>query len=148
MQIFLITIFTLASGACFWLFLRGRYRLSPLWIMLSVWFIAIAISQLRLSSLELVWTAHYWYLLAVSLVSFVLGFFAINNFFILKPKPQESLKQGSLTALKGIIYVLFFLSLGALYLFYKKAGNFPLLATDPDAFRFAADSQVPGLINY
>src|SRR5690606_37990758 len=36
----------------------------------------------------------------------------------------------------------------SLYLFYLKAGALPLLAPDPDAFRFEADEKVPGLINY
>jgi hypothetical protein len=39
-------------------------------------------------------------------------------------------------------------SLAGLYLFYQKAGNFPLLSPDSDAFRFAADEKVPGLVNY
>ncbi len=120
--------------------------------MLSVWFIAIAISELNLSTLELVWPAKYWYLLFVSLASFILGFFVFNSLWMRYPFWQRIrflVKQSfSEQKLRGVIYFLFAASMAALYLFYKKAGNFPLLSADPDAFRFAADEKVPGLINY
>ncbi len=143
MQIFLITIFTLLSIASFWQFLRTKF--SPLWLMWSAWFIAIAISQLRLSALEQVWPMRYWILLGVSLISFTIGYFVVNKFWKVGEKEagRENLKN-----LRGVIYILFVIAGIALYLFYKKAGNFPVLATDPDAFRFAADQNVPGLINY
>jgi hypothetical protein len=54
----------------------------------------------------------------------------------------------STNKLRYTIYVLFFLSLVGLYLFYKKVGNFPLLAPSPDVFRFTADEKSPGLVNY
>jgi oligosaccharide repeat unit polymerase len=158
MQFFLILIFTLASIASFWQFLRGKYKLSPLWLMLSVWFIAIAISEFHLSTLELVWPGKYWFLIFISLTSFVLGFVVANKVPFRGRLGREialtSSEKGSLPSvemekkLRWIIYFLFAISLAALYLFYRKAGNFPLLAPDPDAFRFAADVKVPGLINY
>lgn len=163
MKELLIIIFSLLSLGSFYLFLR-KFRLSPLWLMLSVWFIAIAISQFHLSSLEWAWPVKYWFLMAVSLVSFTLGFFIFDKVWQKYPwwqkcKPArttEVIQSGGLLTrndvskrnLRTIIYALFLISLAALYLFYKKAGNFPLLATDPDQFRFAADVQVPGLINY
>ena len=54
----------------------------------------------------------------------------------------------SIKKLRIVIYILFGVSLVALYMFYMRAGNFPLLAEDPDVFRFEADEKVPGLINY
>ncbi len=143
----LIILNTVLSIIAFWQFLRGKYRLSPLWLMLSVWFIAIAISQLHLSTLEWPWTGKYWMLLAVSLVSFVAGFFVFNH-----PRLERKWIPASAgmdaKRLRWVIYVLFLVSCFSLYLFYRKAGNFPLLAPDPDSFRFTADNQVPGLINY
>lgn len=147
MQLFLITIFSILSLGCFYLFLRKNF--SPLWLMLSVWFIAIGISQLHLSSLELAWPPKYWFLLFVSLASFALGFFAVNKFLVKHPLwTKVAVRTVLSNRLKIVIYFLFSLSLVALYLFYKKAGAFPLFAQDPDAFRFAADDKVPGLINY
>ncbi len=152
MQLFLIIIFILLSIASFWQFLRGKYKLAPLWLMLSVWFIAIAISQLNLSTLELPWSGKYWSLIFVSLASFIIGFFVTNRFVIpVKAGIQSSgspIGSGMTKKLRMTIYFLFAISLLALYLFYQKAGNFPLLAPDPDVFRFAADENVPGLINY
>jgi oligosaccharide repeat unit polymerase len=153
MHTVLIIIFTLASAASFWMFLRGKYKLSPLWLMLSVWFIAIAISQLNLSSLELPWSGKYWVLIFISLASFVLGFFAIDRMVPFRAEREIPLQRDPSTSvgmgrLRYVIYFLFTLSLIALYLFYQKAGNFPLLAADPDEFRFMADEKVPGLINY
>ena len=157
MQIFLVILFTIFSVTAFWFFLRGKYKLSPLWLMLSVWFIAIAISQLNLSTLELDWPGKYWYLLGISLVSFVLGFIVFDNWSPLRVirKKSQSLIPRSFSSsetdnskLRYVIYFLFGTSLLALYMFYQRAGNFPLLSPDPDAFRFAADEKVPGLINY
>ncbi len=155
MQPFLISIFTIASAVSFWQFLRGKFRLSPLWLMLSVWFIAIAISLLNLSTLEQTWPGMYWYLLGVSLISFILGFFVTNKLLttssvarslgILTPRSLTSFEMGRL---RYLVYFLFAISLVALYMFYDRAGNFPLLTNDPDAFRFEADEKVPGLINY
>jgi hypothetical protein len=146
MQLFLIILFTVLSISSFWLFLRGKYKLSPLWLMLSAWFIAIAISELHLSTLESVWPGKYWALLGVSLASFVLGFFAVERF--VTPVKEGAPFRMTGNRLRWIIYALFLVSVAALYLFYKKAGDFPLLADDPDAFRFVADNQVPGLVNY
>jgi len=110
--------------------------------MLSVWFVAIAISQLDLSSLEWVWPVKYWALIGVSLVSFALGSWLGER---RRPVKRENTK---IKNLRWVIYILFLVSCLCLYLFYKKAGNFPLLAPDPDEFRFVADDQVPGLVNY
>ncbi len=151
MQEFLNVAFTLAAIASFWLFLRWKYTLAPLFLMISAWFIAIAISQLRISSLELPWSSEYWLLIFISLISFSLGFFVfkkiLDKYF---KKYQEAAPFSELNRdlLRYLIYLLFVVSLGTLYLFYQKAGNFPLLAPDPDAFRFMADEKVPGLINY
>lgn len=151
MKELLIAIFTLLSIASFWQFLR-KFKLSPLWLMFSAWFISIAISELHLSSLELPWPAKYWYLIFVSLASFALGVLIFDKFWQKYPwwMKMKSLQRSVLNPerLKWLIYFLFAVSLAALYLFYKKAGNFPILASDPDAFRFQADTQVPGLINY
>jgi oligosaccharide repeat unit polymerase len=148
----LIIIFTGLSVASFWQFLHGKFRLAPLWPMLSVWFLAIAISQGHLSDLELMWPGKYWLLLSISMISFVLGFFVFNKVWQKYPWWQKikflTRDKVSIDLLKYLIYLLFVVSLGALFLFYQKAGNFPLLSADPDAFRFAADEQVPGLINY
>jgi oligosaccharide repeat unit polymerase len=149
---FLSIIFIFTSAAVFWQFLRGKYKLSPLWLMLSVWFLSIGISQLHLSELEMPWPVKYWYLLAVSLLSFVASFFAFNKIWQknewwtkVKLLTKEKFSEARL---EYVIYFLFLVSLVALYMFYQRAGNFPLLAEDPDVFRFEADEKVPGLINY
>ncbi len=151
MQNILIVLFAALSVAAFWHFIRGQWRLSPLPLMLSVWFLAIAISQLHLSSLELPWPAQYWLLLLVSLLSFALGFFVFDKFWhrISWDKIKLLGRDGvNIKHLRILIYCLFVVSLVALTLFYRRAGNFPILTDDPDAFRFLADQTVPGLINY
>jgi len=152
MQSFLITIFTLASIISFASFFRGRFKFSPLGLMLSAWFIAIAITQLNLSDLEVPWTGEYWLLVLISLTSFVVGFFVFRKVWTEHPWwlntkifTRDALSE---KALRIACYILFVVSGIALYMFYVKAGNLPLLAPDPDAFRFEADNNVPGLINY
>ncbi|MEO8065977.1 MAG: O-antigen polymerase [Candidatus Doudnabacteria bacterium] len=151
MQVLLITIFAIASLISFWFFLR-KYKFSPLWLMLSAWFISIAISQLHLSVLETAWPGKFWILISLSLVSFTLGVLVFDKVWHKYPwwMKLKSLQRSALSAqrLRWVIYILFAISFAALYLFYKKAGNFPLFAPDPDAFRFAADDKVPGLVNY
>ena len=152
MQIFLITIFALGSIASFWQFIRGKYKLAPLWLMLSSWLIAIAIAQLNLSVLELPWPLWYWCLVLLSLASFIAGFFVFKHVWIRYPWWQKCKlflrNEVYLGRLRILIYILAAVSGLALYLYYTRAGNFPLLAPDPDAFRFEADVAVPGLINY
>ncbi|HTL39495.1 MAG TPA: O-antigen polymerase [Methylomirabilota bacterium] len=152
MQPLLITIFTVLSIASFWLFFRGRYKFAPLWLMLSAWFIAIAISQLYLSDLETPWPFKYWYLIGISLISFILGVWLSDKFWQKYPWWEKisfwTRNTLSVKRLRLVIYTLAGLSVISLVLFYKKAGNFPIFSADPDAFRFTADEQVPGLINY
>lgn len=134
--------------------------------MLSVWFIAIAISQLHLSTLEWTWSAKYWMLLGISLASFAVGA-VIARRLVFKSRISLAADEANLSKkeiassrqvgtrkdmnyrrLRMLIYILLVVCGLALYLFYKKAGNFPLLSADPDQFRFTADQNVPGLINY
>src|SRR3989344_8499445 len=89
MQTFLITIFIAASIGSFWQFIRGKYKLAPLWLMLSAWFIAIAISQLHLSHLELPWSGRYWFLVLASLASFVIGFFVFERIWTKYPSWEK-----------------------------------------------------------
>lgn len=148
----LFIFFLIFAGIFFYLFIKGKYRLSPLWLMLSAWMVAFGAPRLNLSRIEKDWGGEFWGLLIVSLISFALGFFVADKIFIKYPfwrkwkilnRPNVSAK-----ALRVTIYTFFALSLVALYMFYSRVGNFPLLAPDPDQFRFTADEQVPGLINY
>ncbi len=152
MPITLIAVFIILSAIAFWQFLRGTFKLSPLWLMLSVWMMAIGISQLHLSFLELPWDREYWLLLAVSLASFALGFLVFDRVWQLHPwwEKIKILQRQHLNEnrLRILIYSLFAVSVLGLGLFYRGAGNFPILTDDPDAFRFLADQTVPGLINY
>ncbi|MBI2355821.1 MAG: oligosaccharide repeat unit polymerase [Candidatus Doudnabacteria bacterium] len=128
--------------------------------MLSAWMLGLGIPRLNLSRLEKDWYPEYWLLLFVSLCMFVIGYYLFDKWLgsrfdleVRDPLPKgrtfsSSGGAGSTTRLRIIIYFLFAVSLIALATFYVRAGNFPLFAKDPDVFRFAADEQVPGLINY
>lgn len=152
MQDFIFALLLTLSIFCFYKFIVGKYRLSPLWLMLSAWGLALGIPQLNLSKLEKVWSSEFWFLIVVSLASFVLGFFVFNKIWEKYPFWRKTTwlnrNEVSANGLRLFIYFLFFISLITLYMFYTKAGNFPLLSSDPDVFRFVADEKVPGLINY
>jgi oligosaccharide repeat unit polymerase len=148
----LFVIFSVLSALFLYLFIKGRYSLSPLWLMLSAWALAIGIPRLNLSELEQPWSGKFWILLLLSLISFAAGFFIFNKLWG-KLKVWERFRlldrrEISALSLRIVIYALFAASLAGLFLFYSQAGNFPLLAEDTDVFRFEADEQVPGLINY
>ncbi|MBL8029978.1 MAG: oligosaccharide repeat unit polymerase [Candidatus Doudnabacteria bacterium] len=152
MELFLFTIFFCLSVAFFVVFLKGPYKFSPIWLMLSAWMAAIGIPRLHLSRIEVDWTGRFIFLIALSLNMFILGFWAGKKFFGKYPiwnKLSVLVRSAvSVKALRISIYVLFLLSVYGLYKFYITASTFPLLAESPDVFRFAADEKVPGLINY
>lgn len=143
--------FLVLTGYFFYLFIRSRGH-NPLWLMLSVWSLGIGIPRLHLSPLELPLPEKFRLLVIASLASFAFGFWVFDKFWK-NHNWWEKLhflvaEQLSVARLRYVIYTIFLVSLAALYLFYTKAGNFPLLAPDSDAFRFVADEKVPGLINY
>ncbi len=152
MPIFFLIIFTILSIASLWLFFRGPYKWAPLWLMMSSWLLAIGMSQLHLSNLELIWPVKYWWLIFVSLISFASGVLVFDKVWTNHTWWQKiqffDRSQINVSRIRLVIYGLFGLGLIGLYLFYTKAGDFPLFSSDPDAFRFAADTAVPGLVNY
>src|SRR3989344_1816457 len=77
----LFVVFITAAAAAFYMFVRGPYKLSPLWLMLSAWLASIGISRLQLSELEKEWTGEFWFLVFISLISFTVGFFIFNYVF-------------------------------------------------------------------
>ncbi len=142
----------LISGVFFYLFVKGKERTSPLWLMLSVWGVAIGVPRLNLSEIELPWSALFLAYVLISLLSFTIGYFVFDRLFRKYPfwKKISWLNQESFSVprLRVVIYGLFILSALGLFMFYSRVHNFPLLAPNPDVFRFSADDQVPGLINY
>src|SRR5258708_26519871 len=87
--------------------------------------IAIAISQLHLSELEWLWPAKYWYLIFVSLGSFVLGFLVFDKVWQTYPwwMKIKLLARANLSEqkLRYLIYFFFAFSLVCLYMFYKRS---------------------------
>lgn len=152
MKYFYFTTFFVLAAVFFVLFLKSRQKFSPLWLMLSAWGLAIGIPRLHLSDLEKSWSQEFIFLVAVSLVSFAAGFVAFSKLWERYPfwTKWRFLTRNEISAvtLRSVVYGLALVSGIALYLFYQKAGNFPLLAADTDVFRFQADEQVPGLVNY
>ncbi|HYC80114.1 MAG TPA: hypothetical protein VEC17_03740, partial [Candidatus Binatia bacterium] len=152
MNTILFFFFSILAVIFFILFLKGKYKSSPLWLMLSAWSVALGAPQLNLSEIERPWTGEFWVLCIISLVSFTLGFFVFKKLWE-KFRLWERLSilrrnVFSPDLLRYFIYILVILSLVGLTMFVRRAGNFPLTSPDPDVFRFQADEQVPGLINY
>ncbi len=150
MQTFIFILFFGLAIVSFYFFIRRGNN--PLALMLSAWALAIGIPQLHLSTLEQTWTRTFWSLVIVSILSFVLGYILFDHLWKKYPFWKNwnwlNRSQVSVKSLRFAIYFLFTASIIGLYMFYVRAGNFPLLAEDTDVFRFAADEKVPGLINY
>jgi oligosaccharide repeat unit polymerase len=148
---YLFILFLIISLYFLFLFLRNRIH-NPLWLMLSAWSLGIGVPRLHLSPLELTLPYKFQILLAISLVSFTIGFWLFNKFWKNFPWWEKfhflMTENVSIRRIRYVIYFTFVISCISLYFFYQKAGNFPLLAPDSDAFRFVADEKVPGLINY
>lgn len=152
MNILLFTLFSLVAVVFFVLFLRGPHKQSPLWLMLSAWSLALGVPQLNLSDIETTWTGEFWMLILISLASFIVGFFAFKILWDKYPiwNSIEVFRRNiiSISVLRVFIYFLVIASAVGLFMFYQRAGDFPLTSADPDVFRFEADEKVPGLINY
>jgi hypothetical protein len=152
MDILLFSLFSLAAVAFFVLFLRGPYKHSPLWLMLSAWSVALGVPRLNLSEIETTWTGEFWMLVMISLASFTLGFFTFKLFWNKYPLWNKlgilSRNIFSPLAVRMFVYFLVIASAVGMFMFYQRAGDFPLTSSDPDVFRFEADEKVPGLINY
>lgn len=147
----IISFFAILSGLLFYFFVRKKSR-NPALLFLAAWSAAVGISHFKLSSIEKSWTAQYWVLLLASVGAFILFFKLFELFWEKRKQVFETafFKLGSTNFknLRIVNFLLFFFSLVGLFLFYIKAGNFPLLAASSDEFRFWADEKVPGLINY
>ncbi len=152
MDLFLFFLFIALAFGFFCFFVRGPYKQSPLWLMFSAWMLALGVPRLNLSRIERPGSFEFWILVFLSLASFAFGFFVFkawaDKWKIWAQIATYFNNEISLKTLRIVIYILCLISLAALYLFYEKAGNFPLLDVSPDEFRFAADEKVPGLINY
>lgn len=149
MNIFLFTIFIFLAAVCFYFFIKKKA--SPLWLMLSAWAVALGVPRLNLSDIEKPWTQEFWILITVSLLSFYLGYYVFGKLWDkwrLYDSKVFQRNEISIYYLRVFIYFLAGVSVVGLYMFFDKAGNFPLTSADPDVFRFQADDQVPGLINY
>ncbi len=136
----------------FYLFVNGKNKTSPLWLMLAVWGIAIGVPRLNLSDIERPWSVSFLILVAISLITFTAGYLVFDKVFLKYPfwKKISWLNVENILPrrLRVVIYGLFILAAIGLSMFYSRVHDFPLLAPNPDVFRFAADEQVPGLINY
>ncbi|MBX4187908.1 MAG: hypothetical protein KW793_02110, partial [Candidatus Doudnabacteria bacterium] len=61
MNTFLFAIFVIFAIVFFLLFLFGKFKTSPLWLMLSAWAIALGVPRLNLSDIESPWTEEFFF---------------------------------------------------------------------------------------
>src|SRR3989344_3553014 len=70
----LFFVFLLLGLFFAWLYIFGRERFSPANLMLALWLVAIAVSQLRLSPYERAWPLKFWLLLLLFFAVFYLTY--------------------------------------------------------------------------
>jgi len=82
----LIIIFrSLQLPVFFGKFIRGKYKFAPVWLCCPRGFMAIAISQLHLSSLEIVWPGKFGICYLCHWAVFVLGFLVFDKVWQINP---------------------------------------------------------------
>jgi len=149
MAVFLLIVSLVLSAIFIVSYFRGQNKFSPDKLFFALWFLAIAISQLRLSPNEQPWSLKFWLLLII----FFLLFGLIFKFFFKKFHQKLPLILPDFKENFSRYFVIFlgFLTLAAVavnaYILWK-FGTLPILSSRPDSFRFVINRKVFGLWEY
>jgi len=146
---FLIILFLLCSGGFLWLYFfykKNRFSFDNLFF--GLWFLCIAIAQLRLSPLESTFDARFW----VAIGIFSLFFYLIYNFVriklnkkIIDEDKKINIDENFFLIVLGIMFVVSVIA--NLYILFK-FGTMPIFASAPDRMRFIINKETFGLIEY
>lgn len=145
-----MVIFLILSFFCFFSYFFIKNKLSPEKLFLGLWFLAIAIGQLRLSKIEVSWSLKFWLIILSSLGAFTLGVLLIQKsqkqITFISPKIEKKVSFNLIIPL--LLLVLLLLSFLANFYIFSIFHTFPLFSSDPDKLRFVINKKIFGLFEY
>ena len=148
MIILLQIFFSILSIAFAISYFTSKKRFSPSNILLSLWFAAIAISQIRLSHNENIWNSNFWIILLSFLGLFILLYYLFEKHFDKKIKKTSLQSSNPSTIFFWLLILMTISSIIANIYIYWKFGTLPILSTQPDSFRFIINKKLFGLWEY
>ncbi|MEI6288484.1 MAG: O-antigen polymerase [bacterium] len=125
----------------------GKNKFSPVSLLISLWLVAIGISQLRLSPYELPFSFQFWLVLIGFLLIFYFSSLESSKWW---DKIKEK-KENYYTSDNFVFIILFLMTLACLasnIYIYLKFGTLPILSSEPDKLRFIINKQVFGVWEY
>ncbi len=146
---FLILLFLLCSGGFFWMYFfykKNKFSFDNLFF--GLWFLFVAVAQLRLSPLESVFGPSFWIAIGI----FSLFFYLVYNLVRIKLNKKIPENEHKIDIDENffliVLSIMFVVSIIAnLYIFFK-FGTMPIFATAPDRMRFVINKETFGLIQY
>lgn len=144
----LLIIFLILSIGFGLSYIIGKDKFSPYKLLLSLWFMAISVAQLRLSPYENPWTLKFWLILGLFFTVFVLIYLISSRIW------QKRLKEGDNLAPANNrfwLIIIFLMAIASIitnaYIFYR-FGTLPILSSAPDKMRFIINRDIFGLWEY
>lgn len=144
---FLAIIFIISGFICGFWYLLGHQKLRFDLLLISIWLIAIGISQLYLSPLEKPWTVSFWFLLLSFWMLFIFSYYFSDKIWNKYLKDKNNV----IFINDFFLLILIFLTLisisANIYIFWQFK-TLPLLSTIPDKMRFIINKEIFGPIEY
>jgi|GEM_PF-822743 len=145
----LMILFLLCSAGFIWMYFfykKNRFSFDNLFF--GLWFLCIAVAQLRLSPLESVFDSRFWIAIGI----FSLFFYLTYNFLRIKlnkkiKNADENIKidENFFVIVLSSMFVVS--AIANIYIFFK-FGTMPIFASAPDRMRFIINKETFGLIEY
>jgi len=115
---------------------------SPVRVFTAIWFIAIGISNLRISIYETPWSSYLWFNVLISILAFYLGAFIVRSMnghgFVALNEIKARIKYTwSAIKSKMLLFIIFIISIVTIICEFNYAGAIPLFA---GAFGIYVDS--------
>ncbi|MFA6919041.1 MAG: O-antigen polymerase [Patescibacteria group bacterium] len=144
----LLIIFLILSISFGLSYIIGKDKFSPSKLLLSLWFMAIAVAQLRLSPYENPWTLKFWLILGLFFTIFVFIYLVSARMWQKKLKEQSDLAPANSKLWLILIIIMAIASIITnIYIFYR-FGTLPILSSSPDKMRFIINRDIFGLWEY
>ncbi len=129
-------------------YILGKNKFSPYKLLLSLWFMAIAIAQLRLSPYENPWTLKFWLILGLFFAVFVLVYLISARMWQKKLKESNDLIPANNILWLIIIFLMAIASIITNAYIFHRFGTLPILSSTPDKMRFIINRDIFGLWEY
>lgn len=135
----------------FFYFFSKKNKFSFDKLFFGLWFLAIGISQFRLSNLEKPYSANFWIILCVFSILFYLSYSFFRKKFTTNIN-ENKLKEIGIKVDDNfflfIIISMLIISVITNIFIYIKFGTMPIISTVPDKMRFIMNKELFGLIEY